>query len=324
VLIRGGAAAAAAALTLPGGRDARGATTAAEGSGSPAPAAAGRCTPCLFSKPLENRSFAQVADLAGKLGIGGVDLTCRPGGHVLPERVAEDLPRAVEAFRAAGVVVPMITTAITRADEPHAEAVVRTAAGLGIRYLKPGYLDYPDLSRIRRRLAEIRPRLADLAALCAAHGMIAGYHNHSGQRFGAPFWDLAEVLDGLPAEAIGAYFDARHAVVEGGEAGWKMGMHLLARRIVIVGVKDFRWERREGQGWRARDVPLGTGMVDHPQVFRWLSQWGFAGPVSLHVEYTDRAAAIASDADRAGLEAVGRDHATMLSLLGDAGLTAPA
>ena len=31
-------------------------------------------------------------------GFDGVDLTVRPGGHVLPERAADDLPRAIEAI----------------------------------------------------------------------------------------------------------------------------------------------------------------------------------------------------------------------------------
>ncbi len=51
-------------------------------------------------------------------GFRAVDLTVRPDGHVLPERVEDDLPRAVETLRRSGLTVPMITTAITDANDP--------------------------------------------------------------------------------------------------------------------------------------------------------------------------------------------------------------
>ena len=36
------------------------------------------------------------AETMRALGYDAIDLTLRPGGHVLPERVAEDLPKAAE------------------------------------------------------------------------------------------------------------------------------------------------------------------------------------------------------------------------------------
>ena len=50
---------------------------------------------CLFSKPVPEMNWRQLAQSAMSAGFGGIDLTVRRGGHVLPERVAEDLPRAV-------------------------------------------------------------------------------------------------------------------------------------------------------------------------------------------------------------------------------------
>ena len=69
-----------------------------------------------------------------------IDLTVRAKGHVLPERVTEDLPRAVEALRKAGLEVPMITTDITSAAD--AGPTLKTASRLGIPYFKPGYWRY--------------------------------------------------------------------------------------------------------------------------------------------------------------------------------------
>lgn len=50
---------------------------------------------------------------------GGIDYTVRSGGDVNPEKVKEELPRAVEAAHAAGLKVEMISTNIVRANDPH-------------------------------------------------------------------------------------------------------------------------------------------------------------------------------------------------------------
>src|SRR5215471_6575116 len=64
---------------------------------------------CLFSKPVPQMNWSELAQAAKSAGFEGIDLTVRRGGHVLPERVKEDLPKAVEAVRREGLAVPMIT-----------------------------------------------------------------------------------------------------------------------------------------------------------------------------------------------------------------------
>src|SRR6204780_2192531 len=58
---------------------------------------------CVFSKHLQWTDVAEAAAIARDIGFDGVDLTVRPGGHVLPERVEADLPAAVEVVRGAGL-----------------------------------------------------------------------------------------------------------------------------------------------------------------------------------------------------------------------------
>ena len=77
-----------------------------------------------------------------------------PEGHVLPERVETDLPAAVEAVHRAGLQVPMITSDIMGVDTPHADAVLKTASQLGIRYYRWGWLTYPADKGIAERLDE--------------------------------------------------------------------------------------------------------------------------------------------------------------------------
>jgi len=70
----------------------------------------GRNKLCFFSKHLPELHYPELAQWLHDAGFDGADLTVRPGGHVLPERAAQDLPRAVETIRAKGLDVPMITT----------------------------------------------------------------------------------------------------------------------------------------------------------------------------------------------------------------------
>ena len=102
------------------------AAAAATAAGGATAAAPGRPIVCVFSKHLAKLDYDQLGRAAHELGFDGVDLTVRPGGHVVPERVAEDLPRAVEAIRSHGVEVPLITTAITSASDPSARAILST------------------------------------------------------------------------------------------------------------------------------------------------------------------------------------------------------
>lgn len=278
---------------------------------------------CLFSKPLHNRTFDELPAVLEELGIDAVDLTCRPGGHVLPERAADDLPRAYEALQKGGIAVPMITTGILDADKDHAEMIVKTAAALGIRHAKLGYYKYGDLRHIDKTLADVKSRLRGVAALCKQYGVRAGFHNHAGMTVGAALWDVHELIHDLPSEAIGSYFDIRHATVEGGKAGWKIGMHRLAPRIAMVAVKDFRWYGDRGSGWHVVNVPLGTGMVREEEAYRTLKELRFAGPISLHMEYMaggQREPKVDSDEDRENLTEIRSDWRHLKAMLEQAEL----
>jgi sugar phosphate isomerase/epimerase len=241
---------------------------------------------CLFTDHLDDfgYSYADVARMLKELKIAGPDLTVRSGGLVLPERVAEDLPKAVAAFRDAGLTVPMISTGLTSAGDPSAAATLSTAGKLGIRYFKLGYYGYDDVTRWQARLQATRKELESLLAIGRRAGMVAGFHNHSGASVGGALWDSWELLSGLDAEAIGFYFDPAQATIEGGNHAWKLGLARLAPRLVMVAIKDFVWEQSGGE-WRTRWVPLGQGMVRWGEFFAMLRKIPFDGPISLHIEY---------------------------------------
>ncbi len=105
--------------------------------------------------------------VASQIGFDGVDLTVRPGGHVLPERVREDLPRAVKVIRGAGLETPMITTEIMDASGPHTGAILETAARLGILHYRWGGFKYTNEKSIPSQLDVLKPRVKALAELRA-------------------------------------------------------------------------------------------------------------------------------------------------------------
>ena len=250
-----------------------------------APAQAGkRPTLCLFSKHLPHLGYADLAKTLKSMGFPGVDLTVRPGGHVLPENAARDLPRAHEALAAEGVSIPMITTGLTSNADPAARPTLYTAAKLGVPFFKLGYYRYRDMAQLEQERRAVKPQLDSLAALAGHAKIQGGFHNHSGAYVGSSIWDSWLLLEDVAPSAVGFYFDPCHATIEGGLAGWELSFHRAAPRLSMVACKDFYWEKSNGK-WTARMCPLGEGMVDYPKFFKMLAGKGFSGPISLHVEY---------------------------------------
>ena len=261
------------------------AATVAAAGGKTAP----RPTLCLFTKHLPHLGYKELASALRSFGIQGADLTVRPLGHVLPENVERDLPRAYDALAGEGVELPMITTGLLSRNDPAARPTLYTAAKLGVPYFKLGYYRYRDFADLDGFLARVKADVESLAAIASHAGITGGFHNHSGTFVGSALWDHWWILRDTDPEHVGFYFDPCHATIEGGSAGWEIGFHRLAARLKMVACKDFYWEKRQGE-WKIRMCPLGQGMVDYPRFFKALAASGFAGPISLHVEYRIEAA----------------------------------
>jgi sugar phosphate isomerase/epimerase len=264
---------------------------------------------CLFSKHLPHLGYQDLARTLRDLGIPGVDLTTRPGGHVLPERAAEDLPKAFEALTSGGIQMPMITTGLTSLRDPAARPTLQTAGRLKIPFWKPGYYRYRDVSKLEETLQEVKRDIEGLAALGQHAGIRGGFHNHSGTYVGAAMWDHWWILRDTDPQAMAFYFDPCHATIEGGSGGWEIGFHRLAGRIHMVSIKDFYWEKKDGK-WEVRMCPLGEGMVNFPKFFQMLAASGFSGPLSLHIEYEVDAPTEAARREKE-LAAIQKDFAYM-------------
>jgi sugar phosphate isomerase/epimerase len=244
----------------------------------------------MFIKHLQALPLPEAAQVVRGLGFDGVDLTVRPGGSVAPESVRQSLPQAARVLHDWGLTIPLATTALVSATDPHARDIVETAASLGIREIKLGYVPVNEFGTYQATLENFNRELDGLEALARANSVRINIHLHSGaylSSLAAAVWWLIKDRD--PA-AVGAYVDPGHMFVEGGRDGWRLGLDLLHPRIALVAVKDLIFEQvpdeRSGKSrWVTRIVPLERGAVPWPEVFQLLKKSNFDGWVSVHSEY---------------------------------------
>lgn len=262
---------------------------------------------CTFTKPLQLLTFTEMSDAISEIGFSGIEAPVRPKGHVLPERVEEDLPRMVDALQKNKLSLTLLTSGINEVSkEQHTEKVLRTAAKFGVKRFRMAYYKYDLKKPISPQIDEFRPRLKDLVALSKELGIKPIYQNHSGRNyFGGPIWDLAAVLDEFDPKDVGVAFDIGHATVEGAKA-WPLNFARIRSHIDMLYVKEPGWKDNKLQ-WG----PVGSGSVDKA-FYDVLKQSGFSGPISLHVEYLGH-----KDPEMIPtiLEAMKTDYATLRELL---------
>lgn len=237
----------------------------------------------IFSKHLQFLNYGDMSEAAAEMGFEGVDLTVRPNGHVLPGRVEDDLPKAVEAMRKMGLAPLMIVTAVQDGANLTDRKILEVAANLGIRYYRMNWFNYPDGKSMPESIADFQQKMKDLSLLNKKLGLTGCYQNHSGTSLGSSIWELWELLKSSDQQYMGVQYDIRHAVVEGG-LSWQNGLRLIQSQIKTLAIKDFKWEKKNG-AWVVQDTPIGEGMVDFKTYFKLLKQYQVQAPVSLHLEY---------------------------------------
>ncbi len=244
----------------------------------------------LLSKPLEDLSYAELADTVADLGMDGVDLTVRSPGHVLPEQVKTDLPKAAQAMRSRGLEIGWLTTAIESADSPYAEEIVATAAGLGIKQFKLGYYRYAGFGAMRRQIDYVREQLRGIERLCRMHGIQAGVHAHYGPTLSATTHVVSLLLEGFDPADLCYYPDLGHMGIEGSFGGWIHGLDLLSDRVAMLALENVAQFRVEDPDtgvarWQTKVVPFDQGFVPFPEAFQYLKHIGYTGYASFQAEY---------------------------------------
>lgn len=237
----------------------------------------------LFSKHLQFLNYNDMAEAAAEMGFQGVDLTVRPKGHVLPEKVEHDLPEAVEAMKKFGLIPKMMTTNIIDSTDATGSRILETAANFGFTHYRTGWLSYPNNRTIEESQAIYAQQFKNLELLNKKLGLVGCYQNHAGNHVGAPIWDLAPILSNTDNKHMGCQYDIRHAVVEGGSS-WELGFRRIRPFIKTIVIKDFKWGLVGGK-WKPVNTPLGEGMVNFERYFSLLKKNQINVPVSLHLEY---------------------------------------
>jgi L-ribulose-5-phosphate 3-epimerase len=242
-----------------------------------------------FTKSFQDLTIKEVAVAFKKLGLDGLDLTVRDGGHIAPANVERELPDAVNVAHEQGLTIPLLTTGITDADAA-AETLFMSAATVGIQRIKLGYYRYRPVGTLAKQIDEVKHRLARIVPLGRKYGVMPCVHIHSGAYIPSHGTLLYELIKDFSPTEIGAYVDPLHMTLEGGGEGWRQGLDLLAPWIALVSVKNFAWQKGHRdkvgqQRWETKTVPLTEGVAPLPDFVAVLKKLGFEGTYSLHSEY---------------------------------------
>src|SRR4030095_943865 len=119
----------------------------------------------IFSKYLQFLNYHEMAEAAAEIGFDGIDLTVRSDGHVKPERVEDDLPKATEAMRKFGLVPSMMTTTVEDANNSIDKKVLEVASKLGFKYYRMNWFSYPAEKEIPDSLNDFRQKIKGLSYL---------------------------------------------------------------------------------------------------------------------------------------------------------------
>ncbi|MDQ3701739.1 MAG: sugar phosphate isomerase/epimerase [Chloroflexota bacterium] len=248
----------------------------------------------MFTKHLQTMSVVEAGKTIKSLGFDGVELTVRPGGHILPERVDEDLPRAVDDLREIGLEVPALVVEIHNRAEEYSAAVCRAAGKVGATVLRTSSHRYREFGTIREQMEHARRDAKDLEDLGTEFGVRLCIHCHSGDFLSATGGVLDMILSRTDPSHVGVSLDVGHLTTEGGKSGWRQSIDLLQQRVGIVAVKSFGWFREPDPKtgdmiWNAKLVPLSEGNVQWRRAFELLRQVGWDADgqalVSIHSEY---------------------------------------
>ena len=237
----------------------------------------------IFSKHLQFLNFKDMSEASKEMGFDGVDLTVRPKGHIFPEHVVDDLPKATEAMKSFDLIPKMFSSNIMDANNEIQRTVLKTAKNLGYEFYRTAWIKYKSDDDILAKVEQANKKFIDLSALNKEIGIIGGYHNHSGHYVGASIWDLHKALENVTTSHLGCQYDIMHATVEGGE-NWEIQFNLIKPYINTLVIKDFKWGKVDGK-WKRLHAPLGEGMVDFKRYFQLLKENNIIVPISLHVEY---------------------------------------
>lgn len=244
---------------------------------------------CVYTEHFQSLPIPEVCQIFKRIGVEGLDLTVRPGGHIDPGEVKDKLPQAVKAAEGHALKIMMLTTGINSADR-HAEDIVATCQTHGIERIKLGYFGVGEFGNLTKRLNDVRRQLDAVVKLAAKYDVRPCVHVHSGPTIPSNGFMLYELIRDMPPDRIGAYLDSYHMAVTGGNGGWKQAIDLLTPWVSLVALKNFQWHSGDRsdlgqQTWRTDYCRLQDGIAPILDFVRTVQRSGYRGFYTLHTEY---------------------------------------
>ena len=243
----------------------------------------------VFSKMLQEKSVAELIDLAQRHGYDGYDLAVRPGHPVNPDNAATALPQAQTQMEQAGLQIGMVTGNfdLLTADHPLAEPLLAAMDSANVRLLKLGYFRFePQTMDYWEQVENVRRAFAAWEKLASIYNVKICYHTHSHYCMGLNAAALMHLLRDFDPAYLGAYLDPGHFAVDG--EPFDFGLAMAREHLSILSVKDVLVERVEKNGHGAAKalwVAAGEGIVDWTAVFGELRRIEYDGFLSIHCEF---------------------------------------
>ena len=243
----------------------------------------------VFSKMLQEKSIAELIELAQRHGYDGYDLAVRPGHPVNPDNAAAALPEAQAQMEQAGLQIGMVTGNfdLLTADHPLAEPLLAAMDSADVRLLKLGYFRFePQTMDYWEQVDNVRWAFAAWERLGSIYNVKICYHTHSHYCMGLNAAALMHLLRDFNPAYLGAYLDPGHFAVDG--EPFDFGLAMAREYLSILSVKDVLVERvaKNGHGAaKARWVAAGEGIVDWTAVFGELRRIEYDSFLSIHCEY---------------------------------------
>jgi sugar phosphate isomerase/epimerase len=265
------------------------ASSLTETGANAAVAANSRPKVCVYTEHFQSLPIPDVCQVFKQIGVDGLDVTVRPGGHIEPRDTKIELPKAARAARDHGLEIMMLTTGITAVDR-NAEEILATCQQLGIGRIKLGYYSAGKFGKLAEQLDGVRRQLDDVVKLAAKYEVRPCVHVHSGATIPSNGFMLYHLIREMPPDRIGAYLDSYHMTMTGGAGSWRQAIDLLAPWVSLVALKNFQWERigrdEEGQQqWRTNYCRLEDGVATIPEFVSTIHEAGYRGFYTLHTEY---------------------------------------
>ena len=229
------------------------------------------------------KTAAEQAEFLKKCGFTHGDLLIRKGFVVSEDTPEDDFEPVFEEFKKRGVTLYSAITDLKSAS-PEIEKILKVCNKHNLRKIKIGPYSYKEnFSETVKEARKSLESLESLVPLSKKYDVMILVQNHGGTINSSPSLSR-ELVDGLPLENVGIYFDAGNMMRMDGHEAWAMGLDIIGDYLEFVGIKNVHWFKKDGK-WDRDFCPLRDGIIDFSEVLNALKKVGYHGDFAVHSFY---------------------------------------